>query len=135
MYELRKRATSLNTLLSRLTASSSNQEVKAIQQQVLRDLKVLERRIADINDPGRRKQAIFNFHNFTTYLHGQELSSSLFKLRSNSLAAGFRQRALASRVQRQIEQFNMQVSLISKAAGEGLQSTVSEARFKKQSFW
>jgi two-component system sensor histidine kinase TorS len=128
MYELRKRATSLNTLLSRLTASSSNQEVKAIQQQVLRDLKVLERRIADINDPGRRKQAIFNFHNFTTYLHGQELSSSLFKLRSNSLAAGFRQRALASRVQRQIEQFNMQVSLISKAAGEGLQSTVSEAR-------
>jgi len=127
MYELRKRATSLNTLLSRLTVSGSNQEVSAIRQQALQDLHVLQRRIAEINDPGRRKQATLHLKKFIDHLQAGKVVS-LFDLRTNSLVAALKQEALASRVQSQIERFNRQVILISKATSEGLQSTVHEAR-------
>ncbi|MDP6189895.1 MAG: ATP-binding protein, partial [Gammaproteobacteria bacterium] len=127
MYELRKRATSLNTLLFRLSTSSSYQEVDAIEQQMIQDLDVLRRRVAEINDPGRREQAIHSLRVFEDNLEGVD-GIGLFDLRSQSILAVAKQQGLATSVKSQIEEFNKQVILISKSVGGVLINTTNEAR-------
>ncbi|HCH22668.1 MAG TPA: TMAO reductase system sensor histidine kinase/response regulator TorS [Oceanospirillaceae bacterium] len=127
MYELRKRSTSLLTLLSRLSTSVTPEEVNIIQQQTLTDLNVLKRRVAEINDPGRRKQANKHLQVFNAILVGND-GISLFALRSKSLLAESQQQGLAEGVKSQIEEFNNQVIVISKSVGEGLKNTTNDAR-------
>ncbi len=127
MYELRKRATSLNTLLFRLNSSNLYQEVAAIKKQTLIDLDVLQRRVGEINDPGRRRQANEFLQAFKTNLLSAN-GYSLFDLKTQMLLATDNQQSLATGAKSHIEGFNKQVLLISSSVSEGLIETTEEAR-------
>ena len=129
MYELRKRATALNSMLSRLSRSSSAQEVEQLEMVASNNLSILRRRIGEINDPGRREQAIYHLQQFELNLQGDSNHNyNLFNIRRQAIQSSGNQQALASGVKGQIDQFNKQVIQVSRLAGEGLRNTTTEAR-------
>lgn len=127
MYELRKRAASLTNLLFRLNSTTSYQEVAAIKLEIMADLHVLERRISEINDPGRRQQASNLLQQFITNLMAVG-DYSLFDLRTQMLLSDINQQSLAAGVKSYIEDFNKQVIMFSSGVSEGLITSTTEAR-------
>ena len=58
MYELRQRSASLIGLLSLVPKQMTLADVYKIEQEIQRNMTVLQRRVAEVNDPGRRQQGL-----------------------------------------------------------------------------
>jgi len=75
MYELRLRSANLNGLFNRVTKESELKELDILRARTAETLSILKRRVSEINDPQRRRQAsellsAMEFDNGPLYVYG-----------------------------------------------------------------
>jgi len=127
MYELRQRAASLTVLLDQLPEEASLKGVYQLEVKVGDNMVILERRIKEVNDPGRRQQAL-DWLAIVEATVSSSTSDNLFGLQRRSIHV-HKQLVLLNEVSTQLNRaFKEQADTASSAAGATVQTATEEAR-------
>jgi two-component system sensor histidine kinase TorS len=127
MYELRQRSASLMGLLTLLPKQTALPELYKLEQDIQLNMAVLKRRVAEVNDPGRRQQGL-DLLSVVEKNITAGIGDDLFTLqRSNINVLG--QLLVLNEVSIKLSKaFNEQADNASRAAGKKVQTATDEAR-------
>ena len=127
MYELRQRAASLTVLLDQLPEETSLKGVYQLEVKVGDNMVILERRIKEVNDPGRRQQAL-DWLAIVESTVSSTTSDNLFGLQRRSIHV-HSQLVLLNEASTQLNRaFKEQADTASSEAGATVQTATEEAR-------
>ena len=127
MYELRQRSASLTVLLDQLPKETTIKGVYDLEAEMGGHMAILQRRIKEVNDPGRRQQALDWMAKVqSTITKGR--ASNLFDLQRDSIGV-HKQLVLLNQTSVQLTKaFKEQADSASQAAGATVQTATDEAR-------
>jgi len=127
MYELRQRSASLIGLLSLVPKQMTLADVYKIEQEIQRNMTVLQRRVAEVNDPGRRQQGL----DLLRVVNTNTLASTtdnLFELQRSNINVHSQLVVLNNASAKLAQAFKEQADSASRAAGKKVQKATDEAR-------
>ena len=127
MYELRQRSASLMGLLSLLPKQTTLSALYKLEQDIQLNMAVLKRRVAEVNDPGRRQQGLDLLLVVETNT-SQDTLNNLFSLQKSSINVLTQLVALSNTNVKLTKAFNDQADSASRAAGKKVQKATNEAR-------
>lgn len=127
MYELRERSASLISLLSQLPKQTTLSSVYKIEQNIQRDMAVLWRRVAEVNDPGRRQQGLDLLSVVKTNT-ASGTTDNLFALQRQNIKVLGQLVVLNNASAKLTKAFKLQVVSASKDASQKVQKATNEAR-------
>ena len=127
MYELRQRSASLMGLLTLLPKQITLAALYKIEQDIQLNMAVLQRRVAEVNDPGRRQQGLDLLEVVKTNIASTTKDNLLALQRSNINVHG--QLVVLNNASVELTQaFKVQADSASRAAGVEVQKATDEAR-------
>ena len=127
MYELRERSVNLIGLLSLLPKQINLPALYKIEQKIQTNMAVLQRRVAEVNDPGRRQQGLDLLSVVKTNIASSK-TDNLFSLQRSSINL-LRQLVVLNNASSTLTKaLKTQADSASKAAGEKVQKATDEAR-------
>lgn len=125
MYELRQRAASLIEQLSQISKQTTLAGVYVIENDIQLNMAILQRRVAEVNDPGRRHQALDWLDVVKTAL---STTDNLFVLQRKNINLLNQLVVLNDASSEFTKAFKEQVDSASKAASIKVQRATNEAR-------
>ena len=127
MYELRQRSASLMGLLTLLPKQITLAALYKVEQDIQLNMAVLQRRVAEVNDPGRRQQGLDLLAVVKTNIASTTADNLLALQRSNINVHG--QLVVLNNASVELTQaFKVQADSASRAAGAEVQKATGEAR-------
>jgi len=127
MYELRQRSASLMGLLSLLPKQTTLTELYKVEQDIQLNMAVLQRRVAEVNDPGRRQQGLDLLSVVKTNI-APITTDNLFALQRSNINVHSQLVVLNNDSVKLTKAFKVQVDSASRAAGVKVQKATDEAR-------
>jgi two-component system sensor histidine kinase TorS len=127
MYELRQRAASLIGLLTLLPKQTTLAAVYQIEQDIQLNMAVLQRRVAEVNDPGRRQQGLDLLLVVKTNTSAST-RDNLFELQRSNINVHSQLVVLNNASSKLTKAFKEQADSASRAAGKKVQKATDEAR-------
>jgi two-component system sensor histidine kinase TorS len=127
MYELRERSASLISLLSQVPKQTTLAEVYNIEQQIQLNMAVLWRRVAEVNDPGRRQQGLDLLSVVKTNM-ASNTTDNLFALQRRNINVHSQLVVLNNASAKLTEAFKVQADNAGRAASKKVQKATDEAR-------
>jgi two-component system sensor histidine kinase TorS len=127
MYELRQRSASLMGLLSLLPKQTTLTELYKVEQDIHLNMAVLQRRVAEVNDPGRRQQGLDLLLVVKTNI-APMTTDNLFALQRSNINVHGQLVVLNNDSVKLTKAFKVQVDSASRAAGVKVQKATDEAR-------
>ncbi len=127
MYELRQRSASLIGLLSLVPKQMTLADVYKIEQEIQRNMTVLQRRVAEVNDPGRRQQGLDLLRMVNTNTLAST-TDNLFELQRSNINVHSQLVVLNNASAKLAQAFKEQADSASRAAGKKVQKATDEAR-------
>ena len=127
MYELRQRSASLMGLLSLLPKQTTLAALYKIAQDIQLNMTVLQRRVTEVNDPGRRQQGLDLLAVVKTNI-ASSTTDNLFALQRSNINVLGQLVVLNDASVKLTKAFNEQAVSASRAAGIKVQKATDEAR-------
>ena len=127
MYELRQRSASLMGLLTLLPKQTTLAALYKIKQDIQLNMVVLQRRVAEVNDPGRRQQGLDLLSVVKTNI-ASTTADNLFALQRSNINVLNQLVVLNNASVKLTQAFNEQADSASRAAGAKVQKATDEAR-------
>jgi len=127
MYELRQRSASLMGLLTLLPKQITLAALYKIEQDIQLNMAVLQRRVAEVNDPGRRQQGLDLLSVVKTNI-ASTTTDNLFDLQRRNINVHGQLVVLNNASVKLTKAFKVQADSASRAAGEKVQKATDEAR-------
>ena len=127
MYELRERSASLISLLSEVPKQTTLAAVYNIEQKIQLNMAVLWRRVAEVNDPGRRQQGLDLLSVVKTNT-ATNITDNLFALQRRNVNILGQLVVLNNASAKLTKAFKVQADNASRAASKKVQKATDEAR-------
>ena len=127
MYELRQRSASLMGLLSLLPKQTTLAALYKVEQDIQLNMAVLQRRVAEVNDPGRRQQGLDLLSVVKTNI-APTTTENLFALQQRSINVHSQLVELNNASVKLTQAFKEQADSASRAASAKVQKATDEAR-------
>ena len=127
MYELRERSVNLIGLLSLLLKQTNVPALYKLEQEIQTNITVLKRRIAEVNDPGRRQQGL-DLLSVVKANIAPSRANNLFSLQRSSIDVHRQLVVLNNASAILTKALKTQAEIASRAAGEKVQKATDEAR-------
>ena len=127
MYELRQRSASLMGLLSLLPKQATLAALYKVEQDIQLNMVVLQRRVAEVNDPGRRQQGLDLLSVVKTNI-APTTTDNLFALQQRSINVHGQLVELNNASVKLTQAFKEQADSASRAASAKVQQATDEAR-------
>tara|TARA_B110000879_G_scaffold142629_1_gene185524 strand:- start:1113 stop:4055 length:2943 start_codon:yes stop_codon:yes gene_type:complete len=127
MYELRERSASLISLLSEVPKQTTLAAVYNIEQKIQLNMAVLWRRVAEVNDPGRRQQGLDLLSVVKTNT-ATNTTDNLFALQRRNVNILGQLVVLNNASAKLTKAFKVQADNASRAASKKVQKATDEAR-------
>jgi len=127
MYELRQRSDSLIGLLSQLPKQTTLADVYKIEQEIQLNMTVLQRRVVEVNDPGRRQQGL-DWLSIVRTNTASSTTDNLFALQRSNINVHSKLVVLNNASSKLTKAFKEQADNASRAAGKKVQKATDEAR-------
>ena len=127
MYELRQRSAHLMDLLTRVPVQTTLTALYKIEQDIQLNMAVLQRRVAEVNDPGRRQQGL-DLLSVVKANIASSTADNLFALQRSNINVHSQLVVLNNASVKLTKAFNEQADSASRAASAKVQKATEEAR-------